>query len=170
MPQRHQCGDCTVESSNHVCKCERWQHRRSVGKSIHRCKSGTGFNQATKARHRSIRATLPPTRYTDNNQLGIYRMEHFGAQFPLLQGSRQEIFNQHLGCLDQIQQDSASPFRTHIDGYTFLVPCVNLPVNTDTFHTPVAQVISLAWSLNLDNFSAKIGQYVGECITGNQTG
>jgi hypothetical protein len=40
-------------------------------------------------------------------------------------------------------------------------------MNADSFHAPVTQVISLTWPFNLDNFSAKIGQYVGQRITGD---
>src|SRR5487761_521192 len=130
-----------------------------VADTPHRLRNGA------KAGSIRVGSPLAVARDSHGDQAWIDVSEDRGPQAPFLQGARPEVLEQDVGMPDELF-DQTSPFRpVKIDRHRLLVAPERPPQHGDraSSQAPSANLVTLNGLLNLDDFSAKVGEEAPRC-------
>jgi hypothetical protein len=147
---------------------ERRQHRRAVGKAVHRGKAGERLDQRAEARLVPPRPALAPAGHADHDQLRVAREQHVRTQAHLLERAGAIVLDQHLRRAGEAEQQLAPGVLAQIEAEALLVARVDLPPQRHALRLPVPEVVAAARLLDLDHLGAEVGQHVRQDVARDQ--
>ncbi len=166
-PQRGDDGEGAVEAGDHVGERERRQHRLAIGETGAGGKAAHRLDQRAETRQRRVRPGLAEAGDAHDDESGIFREQHIGAEPDLLERARPKILDQHVRAGDEAQQCVLRAVVAEVEHDRALVARVGLPVQLPASVTPVAQRIARG-RLDLDDVGAEIGELKRKHVAGDQ--
>jgi hypothetical protein len=166
-PQCRDHGEGAVEAGDHIGERERRQHRLAIretgagGKAAHR------LDQRAEPRQRRVRPGLAETGDAHDDEAGIFREQHIGAEPDLLERPRAKILDQDVGGGDEALERVLGAVVTEVEHDRALVARVGLPVQLPASVAPVAQRVARG-RLHLDDVGAEIGELERKHVAGDE--
>src|SRR5215471_11665395 len=141
----------------------------AVGKAGARGVARHALDQGAEAGPVTVRAVLPPTRHTQDDQPRIAPVQKFRAETHRFERAGAEILDQHLCGVDEVEKQFAPAWFPQAERHALLVTAVDLPMDADAVGLPGAQRVAALGILDLDHLGAEIGELQADHIARDET-
>ena len=168
LAQRDHDGIGAVEAGDHVGQGRGRQHRLAIGKAGLGGVARHALDQRAEARLLRVGARLAPAGDAHDHQLAVAGVQGFGPELHALQRPRAIVLDQHVGVLDEAQQQLLAARLAQVQRQALLVAGVGLPEQRVALYPPVTQGIALGGVLDLDHLAAEVGELQREHVARHQ--
>ena len=164
LVERHQDSHAGIHAGRQVDHRHADAHRPRLGRAVDRDQAGRGLHHGVVAREAAQRAVGAEARDAGMDQARELLRQRLVADAPFLHGAGLEILDQHVGRLEQFQQDLAAFLLGEVERHRALVAVDAGEVGGDAFlverRAPQPGLVALR-RLDLDHLGAVIGQHLG---------
>src|SRR5215472_16534951 len=137
----------------------------AVGKAGARGIAGHALDQGAEAGPVTVRAVLPPTGHTQDDQPRVAPVQKFRAETHRFERAGAEILDLHPCGGGEVEEQFAPPWFPQAQRHALLVAAIDLPMDADAVGLPGAQRVAARGVLDLDHLGAEIGELQADHIS-----